>query len=193
MMMEVLMRRIEVKKDTLTFINSSKGAYIEGAIHMPFTEAIEKYVPVENVDFERLIKECPDSFSLEGKENIEKVMQSYVEECEKIYDNYEQCHQLYAQLKNENSIDNIQKAMQTIDELYVKSEKCFTGRLIADASSMEADTVLEAMYKESTNQEKCSKEYLGSVADKGMQMADIFMKNARKTEELFKESIKSMQ
>ena len=47
------------------------------------------------------------------------------------------------------------------------------------------------MYKESTNQDTYSKEDINAIADKGMRMAEIFMKNAKKTKELFEESLET--
>ena len=63
--------------------------------------------------------------------------------------------------------------------------------MIADASSMEADEIIQTMYKESTNQDTYSKEDINAIADKGMRMAEIFMKNAKKTKELFEESLEA--
>lgn len=57
---------------------------------------------------------------------------------------------------------------------------------------MDADQILEEMYSGITNKEKYSKEDLNSIADKGMQIAEIFMKNARETKELFEESLKGL-
>jgi len=86
----------------------------------------------------------------------------------------------------------IQEIMKKIDELYMTSERSFSGTLITDASSMDADQILEEMYSGITNKEKYSKEDLNSIADKGMQIAEIFMKNARETKELFEESLKGL-
>ena len=82
--------------------------------------------------------------------------------------------------------------MGKIDELYMTSERSFSGTLITDASSMDADQILEEMYSGITNKEKYSKEDLTSIADKGMRIAEIFMKNARETKELFEESLKGL-
>ena len=100
-----------------------------------------------------------------------------------------------AKKAKELKIDNIndsKEIMKKIDELYMTSERSFSGTLITDASSMDADQILEEMYSGITNKEKYSKEDLTSIADKGMRIAEIFMKNARETKELFEESLKGL-
>ena len=182
-------KRIKDRKEDLTFINSSKGVYIEGAVHMSFEEAIKKFVPDVNNDFKRLIEECQKSFTLEQPSII---IEEYIQECELIYQNYEKCYHLYDKLKKIDNINDSKEIMKKIDELYMTSERSFSGTLITDASSMDADQILEEMYSGITNKEKYSKEDLNSIADKGMQIAEIFMKNARETKELFEESLKGL-
>ena len=82
-------KRIKDRKEDLTFINSSKGVYIEGAVHMSFEEAIKKFVPDVNNDFKRLIEECQKSFTLEQPSII---IEEYIQECELIYQNLSLIH-----------------------------------------------------------------------------------------------------
>ena len=152
-------------------------------------EAIKKFVPDVNNDFKRLIEECQKSFTLEQPSII---IEEYIQECELIYQNYEKCYHLYDKLKKIDNINDSKEIMKKIDELYMTSERSFSGTLITDASSMDADQILEEMYSGITNKEKYSKEDLNSIADKGMQIAEIFMKNARETKELFEESLKGL-
>ena len=188
---EDIEKRIAERKDELVFINASKGVYIEGAQHMSFIEAIKKYIPVEKTYFEALINKSKGTFVNVGESSIKDSVESYVNECNAIYDNYKQCYQLYDGLKKISDKLQITEIMQDIDELYMKSERCFTGKMIADASSMETDKIIQTMYKESTNQDTYSKEDINAIAGKGMRMAEIFMKNAKKTKELFEESLET--
>ena len=136
-----------------------------------------------------MIEECQKSFTLEQPSII---IEEYIQECELIYQNYEKCYHLYDKLKKIDNINDSKEIMKKIDELYMTSERSFSGTLITDASSMDADQILEEMYSGITNKEKYSKEDLNSIADKGMQIAEIFMKNARETKELFEESLKGL-
>ena len=183
-------KRIKDRKDELVFINSSKGVYIEGAVHIPFHDAIEQYILPDRNDFEQIINRLQRDLT-QNQNSIDDIMYGYIDECEKIHTMYEQCYRLY---KNFKRIDNPKKLTQTmkeIDCLYEKAERCFAGKMIADASSMQADEIIQTMYKESTNQDTYSKEDINAIADKGMRMAEIFMKNAKKTKELFEESLEA--
>ena len=91
-----------------------------------------------------------------------------------------------------NNIEEIHTTMNKIDILYLNIEQSFAGQLIVDYSSKEADRILNSMYKESVNSEKYSQDNLRSIAEKGMQISEIFMKNADRTAKMFEKSIKSM-
>lgn len=188
---EDIEKRLE-DDEKLVLVNASKGAYIKGAIHMSFQQAIDKYVPKKIVNYEKIIEMCPDSFSLKDKAKIEDNLLRYVEDCDSIYEKYKECYQLYNDLKNMNNIEEIHTTMNKIDILYLNIEQSFVGQLIVDYSSKEADRILNSMYKESVNSEKYSQDNLRSIAEKGMQISEIFMKNADRTAKMFEKSIKSM-
>lgn len=190
---EDIERRIKAEAgEDIVFVNASKGAYIEGAIHMSFAEAIEKYICKENINYEKLIEDCPKSFSMQDSINVKEYILNYIQDCERIYNNYKECYELYDSLKNMNNIRDIHKVMDRIDTLYMNVEHSFAGQLIVDYSSAEADKILDSMYKECVNSEKYSHDNLNSIAEKGMQISKIFMKNANKTKEMFKESVQTI-
>ena len=57
---------------------------------------------------------------------------------------------------------------------------------------MEADKInTDNSIKKVQIQDTYSKEDINAIADKGMRMAEIFMKNAKKTKELFEESLET--
>lgn len=190
---EDIERRIRTGKEKLTFINCSKGAYIEGAIHMPFKKAIDEYISQENINFEKLIDECPNSFFMEDDSKIKGYIIKYIEDCKKINKDYRECYHLYECLKNISNVKDIHKIMSKINMLYLAAEQSFAGQLIVDYSSKEADRVLNSMYKESVNSEKYSQDNLVLLAEKGMQISKIFMKNAKKTEKMFINSMENTQ
>lgn len=188
---EDIERRIKDAED-LIFVNASKGAYIEGAIHMSFQEAIEKYASKHIIDYGKIFQMCPESFLHEDEEKVEKHILKYVEECKKIYADYKECYQLYDELRNMNNMDDIRRTMNKIDNLYLYVERSFAGLLIVDYSSKEADRILNSMYKESVNSEKYSQDDLISIAEKGMQISKVFMENAEKTERMFVKCMKNV-
>lgn len=175
-----------IKNDEkLLFVNASNGAYIEGAIHMPFQEAVEKYVPDRIIDYERIIQMCPKSNSIKDGMKYEKCILNYIEKCKAIRADYKKCYQLYKKLKNTESMEDVNTTIQKINNLYIKAEQSFAGQLIVDYSSKEADRILNSMYKESVNSDKYSQDDLISIAEKGMKISKVFMENAEKTEKMF--------
>lgn len=189
---ENIERRI-AEDEKLIFVNASKGAYIEGAIHMPFQEAVDKYVPEKIMDFENIIERCPYSYSSKDKAKVERYLLKYAEDCNEIYEIYKECCQVYESMKNMNNTEDVHIAMNKIDTLYANAEQSFAGQLIVDYSSKEADRVLNSMYKESVISEKYSQDNLVLLAEKGMQISKIFMENAKKTKKMFINSMENIQ
>ena len=109
-----------IKNDEkLLFVNASNVAYIEGAIHMPFQEAVEKYVPDRIIDYERIIQMCPKSNSIKDGMKYEKCILNYIEKCKAIRADYKKCYQLYKKLKNTESMEDVNTTIQKINNLYI--------------------------------------------------------------------------
>lgn len=177
----------------LTFINATEGgALIEGAVNMTLSEAIKKYCNKE-INIQKLISECPESFNTEEKGNRKKFLQEYIKECDEVKEYYKECCEWYKEILQCKDFNRIKELMKLIDSNNIKANKKFVSEIINDYSSWEADQQLDLMYMESSNNDISLEEEIKHIAEKGIKVSQTFKRNAQKTKEMFIKSIDSLR
>lgn len=173
----------------LTFINATEGgAYIEGAEHMPLSEAIKLYCNKEE-NFSELIQNCPIWGDDHRQERIENCLKRYIEQCRVAQQYYAECVQNYECILNTTNINTIKKRMKKIDAANEKMSKMFISQILTDYSLLEAEQQLDKIYFAAYKNEDSASTEFENIVKGGINMSELFKKNAEKAEQLFEQCL----
>lgn len=183
---------LEKYKDKLTCINATEGgAYIEGAVHMPLKEAINKYCN-GHADITNIIKQCQLSFSDEERSKKKEYIGTLSKECDEAKEYWQSCSECYEQIIETSDVNKIKLLMDKATEYDKKVADIYATDIIIDYSRAEVDNLLDEMYAESENGTNSSYDEVKKVAQKGIAVLDIFIKNADRTKGIFEQCINRM-
>lgn len=183
---------LEKYKDELTCINATEGgAYIEGAIHMPLKDAIGKYCNGE-ADIRNIIEQCRPSFDDAQRKAKKEYIGMLSSGCDKAKEYWQSCCKCYEQIMETSDVNKIKLLMDKAAEYDKKVSDIYATDIIIDYSRREVDNLLDEMYAESENGNNSSYDEVKKVAQKGIAVLNIFMKNADRTKDIFEQCINCM-
>lgn len=173
-----------VQTGEVTLINATEGgAYIKGAVHMSFQNAIEKYCKKE-VNVSEIISECKDIFDNNEVKEYKELLAQFEEDCTEIQKYYHKCLKLYEQILKTKDVNIIKDHMKEISRIDTFVSKFIVTRIISDYAAVETEKELKKMYEES-NVPRSQWVEIRENVNKGIAVANAFIKGAEKAKKYF--------